>query len=118
MLNKILDRRNFIRVSLVGVAALLVRKGDLLATNALAADMPLASPDDQQAKALGYVEDAKKLDLKKYPNVLAKKAKNPTCANCMFYPDKDKPQGACQLMPGKAVKAAALCGSWNLRPGA
>ncbi len=39
-----------------------------------------------------------------------KAAKNPTCGNCMFYTDKGKPQGPCQMLPGKAVKAGALQG--------
>jgi hypothetical protein len=73
--------------------------------DALAADPgPLLSPDAQEAKAVKYVEDATKAQ---------RPVKDSTCANCGLYQGKNgAPAGACQIFPGKQVKAAAWCSSW------
>src|ERR1700752_4850006 len=65
-----------------------------------AGELPLIAVDDPAAKAVKYVEDAKK----------AKEAQNNTCANCGLYTGKDgSVQGPCQIFKGKAVKAAGWC---------
>jgi hypothetical protein len=66
-------------------------------------DLPLISVDDPAAKAVKYVEDARKV----------KEAENNTCANCSLYNGKDgSVQGPCQIFKGKAVKAAGWCNAW------
>ncbi len=71
---------------------------------AVAADAPFLSPDAKEAQAVKYVEDAAK----------AKGAvPGSTCANCAVYQGRSgAPAGACQIFPGKQVKAAGWCSSW------
>ena len=84
--------------------ALAASIGTLASTQLRAAeDLPLISVDDPAAKAVKYVEDAKKV----------KEAESNTCANCSLYNGKDgSPQGPCQIFKGKAVKAAGWCNAW------
>lgn len=66
-------------------------------------ELPLLSVEDPQAKAVKYVEDARQ----------AKEAEGNTCANCSLYNGKDgSPQGGCQIIKGKSVKAAGWCNGW------
>jgi hypothetical protein len=75
-----------------------------LKSAAVAADAPFLSPDAKEAQAVKYVEDASK----------AKGAvPGSTCANCAVYQGRSgAPAGACQIFPGKQVKAAGWCSSW------
>jgi hypothetical protein len=66
-------------------------------------DLPLLAVDDPAATAVKYVEDARKV----------KEAQGNTCANCSLYSGKDgSVQGGCQIIKGKAVKAAGWCNGW------
>jgi hypothetical protein len=68
-----------------------------------AQELPLISVNDPEAKAVKYVEDAKKV----------KEAENNTCASCSLYNGKDGAvQGPCQIFKGKSVKAAGWCNAW------
>ena len=101
--NSPLSRRRLLQrlalcVSLAPVAAGAVR------TALAAAPAPLLSASSPEAKAVKYVEDAKN-------------AKGATpgnnCANCGLYQGTSgSAQGACQLFPGKDVKASGWCSSW------
>lgn len=72
--------------------------------SALASAAPLLSVEAPEAKAVKYVEDAKKAQ---------GATPGSTCANCGLYQGKNgSTQGACQLFPGKDVKAAGWCSSW------
>ena len=64
---------------------------------------------DPQAVALGYVADAKRVDVKKYPKFAA----GQNCANCALYQGKaaDK-AGGCPLFAAKVVAAAGWCSAW------
>ena len=64
---------------------------------------------DPQALALGYVDDATKIDAKKYPKYAAGQA----CANCALYQAKaTDPWGGCPLFAGKQVAAKGWCSAW------
>lgn len=69
--------------------------------------LPLVDPKDPVAKAVKYVEDAKK----------APDAKGNHCANCGFYKKTEmragKEVGSCTIFAGKVVYADAWCASWN-----
>lgn len=69
--------------------------------------MPMVDPNDSVAKAVKYVEDAKK----------AADSKGNNCANCGFYAKKEsrngKEAGTCTIFAGKLVYAEGWCGSWN-----
>jgi hypothetical protein len=65
---------------------------------------------DPAAVALGYVENAARVDVKKYPGFV----KGSTCENCLQL------QGSaggnyrpCSLFPGKLVAVGGWCKSWT-----
>jgi High potential iron-sulfur protein len=78
-----------------------------LATSARA--QALLDEKDAQAVALGYVADAKRVDVKKFP----KYAAGQVCTNCALYQGKaaDK-AGGCPLFAGKQVAGAGWCSAW------
>ena len=85
--------------------ALAASVGTLASTQLRAAgeDLPLIAVDDPAAKAVKYVEDAKKVP----------EAKGNTCTNCSLYGGKDgSVKGGCQIIKGKSVKAAGWCNAW------
>jgi hypothetical protein len=76
---------------------------------AQAAELPHVKPDDPTAVALAYVDDASKVDPKKFPTYAA----GQTCSTCLQL------QGApgqgwrpCNLFPGKTVNANGWCRVW------
>lgn len=91
------------RVFLMTLAA----SGAALATRAQA--QTLVDEKEAQAAALGYVSEAKRADVKKYP----KYAAGQNCLNCALYQGKagDK-AGGCPLFAGKQVAAAGWCSAW------
>jgi hypothetical protein len=97
-----LSRRQLLQRMALGVSLTPLVSGGL--SRALASAGPLLSVDAPEAKAVKYVEDAKK----------AKgAAPGSSCATCGLYQGKNgSAQGPCQLFPGKDVKAAGWCSSW------
>jgi hypothetical protein len=94
------SRRRVLQGFTLGAAAWCLNKRAALAADSL----PLLSPDAPEAKAVKYVEDASKAQ-----GALP----GSTCANCALYQGKNGlPAGACQIFPGKQVKAAGWCSSW------
>ncbi len=91
------------RVFLITLAA----SGAAVATHAQA--QALVDEKDAQAAALGYVADAKRVDVKKYPKFVA----DQNCAGCALYQGKaaDKAAG-CPLFAGKQVAGAGWCSAW------
>ena len=96
------NRRTFVIQSVVGAG--------VLATAQLAqAQAPLVQESDPQAVALGYKNDATKVDKVKYP----KYAPGQDCANCALYQGKPSDAAAgCPLFAGKQVAAKAWCSAW------
>ena len=92
-------RRNFmIALAVTGAA---------LATRVQA--QALVDEKDAQAAALGYVADAKRVDVKKFPKFVA----GQHCANCALYKGKDTDKtAACALFPGKLVAGPGWCSAW------
>jgi hypothetical protein len=63
----------------------------------------LLAPGSAPAKAVQYTEDA----------ASSKAPAGNRCANCALYQGTStSAQGACQIFPGKEVKAAGWCSSW------
>jgi High potential iron-sulfur protein len=91
------------RVFLMTLAA----SGAALATRVQAQAM--VDEKDPQAAALGYVAEAKRVDVKKYPKFEASQ----NCANCALFQGKagDK-AGGCPLFAGRQVAAAGWCSAW------
>ena len=69
----------------------------------------LLDEKDGQAAALGYVADAKRVDVKKHPKFAA----GQNCTSCALYQGKatDK-SGGCPLFAGKQVAGAGWCSAW------
>jgi len=102
------SRRSFIALAGVTSAAVLVgvRPTASLAQGAAAA--PHLAESDPTAKALGYVEDAGKVDKTKFPAFKP----GAHCATCNFFQGKAADAyGPCQIFPGKAVNAKGWCAS-------
>jgi len=75
-----------------------------------AAELPHLDVKDPKAVAVGYVEDANHVDIKKYPAYV----QGSSCDNCLLL------QGAsgagyrpCSLFAGKLVSAAGWCSGWS-----
>ena len=98
-MNRPLPRRVFLMT--------LAASGAALSTTARA--QALVDEKDAQAVALGYVAEAKRVDVKKYPKFAA----GQNCANCALYQGKAADKvGACPLFAGKQVAAAGWCSAW------
>ena len=91
------------RVFLMTLAA----SGASLAISAQAQTM--VDEKDAQAAALGYVADAKRADVKKYPKFAA----GQHCGSCALYQGNaaDK-AGGCPLFAGKQVASSGWCSAW------
>jgi len=101
-------RRSFIGLAgVTGAAALVgIRPALTLAQGGAAA--PHLTESDPTAKALGYVEDAGKVDKTKFPSYKA----GAHCATCNFFQGKPADEyGPCQIFPGKAVAGKGWCAS-------
>jgi High potential iron-sulfur protein len=93
----------------LSVAAIAASAPVLLTQRSRAAEAPHLDVKDPAAIAVGYVEDAGRVDPKKYPTYV----KGSDCENCLLL------QGAsgsayrpCNLFPGKLVAAAGWCSGW------
>lgn len=100
------SRRNFMRNSLLGLAALPLG-ATMLSPRALAADLPRLDTSNPQAKALNYVEVASEAE--DHPTFKP----GSDCANCMFYKPENE---GCQLFPSHSVEPKGWCQSWTKRP--
>ena len=98
-------RRDFMRNSLLGLAALPLGAG-LLSKNAFAQDLPRLDPSAEQAKALNYVENAS--DASDHPAY----EDGERCDNCMFYQADSE---GCQLFPQNSVEPGGWCQSWTAK---
>ena len=96
-----LSRRRFI--TLVPVAAI-----GVVAARAAVAQTKL-SEADPTAQALGYKDDASKVDTKKYAAYKA----GSVCGNCVQYSGKaGAASGPCAAFGGKEVSAKGWCMAW------
>jgi hypothetical protein len=100
------SRRNFMRNSLLGLAALPLGAA-ILSPRAFAADLPPLETSNPQAQALNYVKDAS--EAKDH----AAFQPGSDCENCMFYTPDNK---GCQLFPSNSVEPKGWCQSWTKRP--
>jgi len=101
-------RRTVLKGALLGVVA--IPAAALVGRRAEAANV---DPSEPQAKSLGYVDDAAKVDAKANPNYKA----GQHCANCLQA--QGQPGEAyipCNIFPGKLVNANGWCKVWVKRP--
>ena len=72
------------------------------------------SENDPVAKALGYHQDAAKVDVAKFPKRAGAQGATQFCSNCQFYialPSKPG-WGKCTLIPTGAVAVKGWCNGW------
>jgi hypothetical protein len=102
-------RRRFLKLAIAGAVAAPIAS-TLLPRMASAQDAPHLSESDPTAMALGYKDDATKVDAAKYP------AYKPgsVCGTCKFWTGKPTDAwGPCGLFPGKATNAKGWCSGYN-----
>lgn len=105
------SRRTFLKAAVGAAGAFAL--GGLVPLRARAEGLPHLKPSDPTAQALGYTEDAAKVDAKKYP----KYAKGQMCSNCQFYQGKPgDAYGPCQIFSGKAVHSKGWCNAYAKKP--
>jgi hypothetical protein len=81
----------------------------LPAIAAQAAELPHLSPDDPTAKALGYHEEAKTVEPKKYPTYVA----GQMCSNCQqLQGTAGEAYRPCNIFAGRVVNANGWCQVW------
>jgi len=105
-----IPRRDVLKGALIGVAAV---PATALLGRAEAATGRV-DPNEPQAKSLGYVEDATKVDAKANPNFKP----GQVCANCLQVP-KGKEGGdwiPCNIFAGRPVAAKGWCKVYVKRP--
>ena len=98
-----MNRRTFVIQTLTSSA--------LLAVTGLGraqAPLPKVAETDPQAVALGFKENAAKVDKAKFPKYAAGQA----CGNCQLYQGPAAGLGNCPLFAGKAVPAAGWCSAY------
>ena len=66
---------------------------------------------EQAAKAIGYVADAKAVDVAANPTY----KRGQSCTTCSFIEFGTGRQRGCTLVPGRLVNAAGWCKVWKLR---
>ena len=102
---KKIARRQFMQLSAVAAAGLVVRPGQ----EAAAQDMPKIEESDPVAQSLKYVHDASTVD----PASRANPAAEQNCANCALVQGADGDEWRpCQIFPGKLVKSTGWCSVW------
>jgi len=88
------------------VAAVSGALGGVAVAHAQAA---MVSESDPQAKSLGYLADATKVDKAKFP----KYAAGQLCSNCALYKGKaTDAAGGCGIFPGKQVAGKGWCSAY------
>ena len=102
------SRRKFLALAGITGAAALVGIRPALTSAQGGAQLPHLAESDPTGKALGYVEDAGKVDKTKFPGYKA----GAHCATCNFYQGKaGEAYGPCPIFPGTAVAGAGWCAS-------
>jgi hypothetical protein len=125
MNNKSSSRREFCKRSLLALSAIPVLARGFEGAPALAQALPTKAvdPAGSQAVALGYVHDAAKTDLVKFPKRKGAEGEKQLCNNCMFYQQgglkadgMDGEWGKCLLFQDGLVAAKGWCNSWSPKP--
>ena len=88
------------------IAVCIMAAGPLLQRSALASGR--ISPSDPEARNLGYVEDAKQVDVKRFAAYKA----GQTCANCKLIQARYGFYRPCELFPKKSVSEKGWCSAW------
>lgn len=102
-----ISRRSIVKSGIIAGALLPVV--GLGSRNAAAAALPPLDPNDPTAKALGFVNDATKVDSKTHPTFKPGQ-KCSTCAQ--FQGNAGDATAACTIFAGKSVPGGGWCQVW------
>jgi len=94
------SRREFVELFILASATALPSAAQAVAEK--------LSPTDPKAAALNYVEDAKQVDARRFPNFKA----GQSCANCKLVQLRYGFLRPCELFPGKVVSEKGWCSAW------
>ena len=100
-----LNRRQLVKLSASAAAGLII------ASSSSAQEAALAE-SDATAVALGYVEDASKVDTARWTKKAGPDGDKQMCSSCSLYQPIDDEWGGCSIFPGKKVKGAGWCNAW------
>lgn len=104
-------RRHFLKLAVAGAVAAPIAS-TLLPRFARAEDLPHLAESDATAMALGYKEDATKVDKAKF----AVYKEGSDCANCKFWTGKEgEAYGPCSLFPGKSTASKGWCSGYSAK---
>lgn len=104
MMNRPVSRRVLVKTLSLGIAA-----AGLGSAQAHGAEPQKLDVKDPAAVALGYVENAPQVDVKKYPAFV----KGSSCENCLQLQGKaGSDYRPCTLFPGKLVAVSGWCSGW------
>jgi hypothetical protein len=112
-------RRRFLTLGSIAVVVMaggpaLAQTSSKSAGKAADKGAPRLSESDPQAQALGYKEDATKVDRKKF----ASYQPGQLCDNCQQYQGTAKdPRAPCTIFAGKSVNAKGWCSAWVKKSG-
>ena len=105
MMNRSVSRRALVKTLSLTMAAASLRGGQ-----ARGAEPQKLDVKDPAAVALGYVESAAQVDVKKYPAFV----KGSNCENCLQLQGKaGSDYRPCSLFPGKLVAVSGWCSAWT-----
>ncbi|AXF11977.1 high-potential iron-sulfur protein [Paraburkholderia sp. SIMBA_055] len=100
------SRRHFLLMSVSAGSSLMMSRVGFAAS----ANANVLSETDPQAQALGYKEDASKVDKAKYPQYAA----DQKCSTCSLFQGKAADAyGGCTLFGDKQVAAPGWCSSYT-----
>lgn len=101
-----INRRALIKSLAAAAAAAAVLSG----RRSESADLPHLDVKDPAAVAMGYVENAKQVDAKRYPVYV----KGSSCENCSLLQGGPGPDyRPCQLFAGSSVSIHGWCSGWS-----
>lgn len=107
------SRRQFLRTAAIAAVAAPIAFKLIARPAAAASTKPPLPLDNPQAMALGYIEDATKVDKAKHANF----KEGSDCNNCQFHQGETGEWVDCMLFPANAVAGAGWCVSWAAKAG-
>jgi hypothetical protein len=110
MMNRSVSRRALIETLSLAMAAASLGRQPARAAEPLKGEPQKLDVKDPAAVALGYVESAAQVDVKKFPAFI----KGSNCENCLQLQGKSgSDYRPCGLFPGKLVAVSGWCSGWT-----
>lgn len=119
------SRREFLKRGALSLTILPIAQQLLSGERVYAQALPTKAldPSAPNAQALGYVHDAKQVDVSKWPKRNAPGGETQFCDNCMFWQQgglkaegREGEWGKCLIFPDGLVAAKGWCNSWAPKP--